>query len=419
MITISSYKKILNPNPLTVGQARQAQANMIMEKTWNRDLQSKICYIYDYYHDSEPDKNYNLHPDKDNKKTPIEAKYIVTTYGSLSKDQVEYHLQFRPSQDCPLEYYSEALEQRYGAEFPIGLYIDIPDEKGIYRKWLICSRDYDLQFISYSILPCNYYFHWIRDNKKYKMWGVARLRNSYNSGLWTDYKFTTIENQDQLWLPSNDISDDLYYTDDFKNQRIIVSARIKKPLVWQVSKVENLHPLGINKFTVAQTEFNQFTDYIVPIEEADSVYEMYADYRAEGLEPQDIKEENVFYIHSEIKCVGNSNKIKLGGNYKTLSIHFYDSNNSIVDNISVMNDNWSFRLNGTDIKDSGNLLEVKKISDEDFSKIKVRLFNKQNAPDPITAKQIDYTTYIGQKLSIICSDDEGRYVSSIDFIVTN
>lgn len=178
MISLKRYRDILSPDPITVGQAHKSQADLVMEKTWHRDLQSKLCYIYDYYHDSEPNKNYNLNPKNDPLKTPIEAKYVVSSYGSLSKDQVEYHIQFRPSQKCPLDYYYENFEKRYGAEFPMGLYIDIPDNKGIYRRWMICSRDYDLQFISYSILPCNYYFHWIKNNEKNKMWGIARLRNS-------------------------------------------------------------------------------------------------------------------------------------------------------------------------------------------------------------------------------------------------
>ena len=190
---LQTYKRKLSQQGHSAGQARKANSDMIMLNTWDNDIQSKKCFIYDYYHD------------KEGCKTPIDAKYIVAQYGSLSKDQVEYHILFKPNSGCVLDYYKE-YQDKYNADYPIGLYIDIPDAEGNYKKWLICSSDREQQFIKHSILPCNYEFKWIHNGEKYSMWGVARMRNSYNSGLYVDHSTTIVENQDQMWLPMNDIS---------------------------------------------------------------------------------------------------------------------------------------------------------------------------------------------------------------------
>lgn len=187
-MNLESYKRILGGYGKTLGEVRKNQSDMIMENTWNGDIQSKICYIYDYYHDDEPDKAYKLSPQKSSTKTMIPAKYIIDSYNSEGKDQVLYHIQFKPSQENPLDYFESEYEQKYGNEFPIGLYIDIPDNKGVYRRWLIAenANTFDPQFITWSIAPCNWRYNWICKEKKHRMWGVSRSQSSYNSGLWRD-----------------------------------------------------------------------------------------------------------------------------------------------------------------------------------------------------------------------------------------
>jgi len=99
-----------------------------------------VGYFYDYYHDDEPLKYVGLHPDESHNKIPIDLKYIVHGHNTENKDQVGYHIQFRTTQENPIEYYDSAFVKKYKAEFPVGLYCDLPDEKGIYRKWLIVDR---------------------------------------------------------------------------------------------------------------------------------------------------------------------------------------------------------------------------------------------------------------------------------------
>lgn len=182
-----NYKRMLTHQGRTEGEVRKRQSDIIMEATWDRDLQSKRCYIYDYFHDDQKSKNKGMTYSPETTKTPVDLKFIITQYGSLSKDQIEYHVQFKPSWRFEEPAYMKEYETKFQAEIPIGAYVDIPDDQGIYHKWLICSKEIGNQFIKYSVLPCNYYFHWVCGGKKYDMWGVARLRSSYNSGLWTDY----------------------------------------------------------------------------------------------------------------------------------------------------------------------------------------------------------------------------------------
>ena len=197
MPTLDSYRRILGIHGTSAGQARKSYSDMIMENTWDGDMQSKKCYIYDFYHDDEPEKNYKLSPSHSRSKTQIDAKYIVNSYNSDGKDQVSYHIQFRPSQECPLDYFYDEYERKYGNEFPIGLYIDIPDQKNVYRRWLIIenANTYDPQFITWSILPCDLRYNWIYKEKKYRMWGVSRSQSSLGSNLPRRVMFGNLHNE--------------------------------------------------------------------------------------------------------------------------------------------------------------------------------------------------------------------------------
>lgn len=178
MPSLDFYKQVLGNK--TIGQVHKYESDMIMNETWNRDIQSKVAYIYDFYHDDEPLLLKDLHPELSKTKTPVDIKFIVNSYNSENKDQVGYHIQFRPGFECPIEYYSD-IESKYLSEFPISLYLDIPDEKGIYRKWLCVENANWLgnQFPTWYVLPCDHIFQWVYDNKLYQMAGVGRSQNSY------------------------------------------------------------------------------------------------------------------------------------------------------------------------------------------------------------------------------------------------
>jgi len=51
--------------------------------------------------------------------------------------------------------------------------VDIPDEKGVYRKWLVTERAnwLGLQFPTWYILPVDYILQWVyqgNDGRRYK-----------------------------------------------------------------------------------------------------------------------------------------------------------------------------------------------------------------------------------------------------------
>lgn len=183
MPTFQDFKNMHSTN--IQGRARKKESDIIMDVTFDNDIQYTVGYFYDYYHDDEPLKYKNLNPEESETKIPIEMKYITHSHNSESKDQVGYHIQFKTTQVNPIDYYEEKFVKKWDAEFPVGLYCDIPDEKGIYRKWLVTERaDWlGLEFPTWYILPVDYVFQWIyKDSKglthKYQMCGVQRSQNS-------------------------------------------------------------------------------------------------------------------------------------------------------------------------------------------------------------------------------------------------
>lgn len=172
----TTYRKILGQ--LTNGQVRKQQSDDIMNQTWWEDIQSRVVYLFDYYHDNQLTKLNNL--SIDDNMVPIDAKFVMSSSQTYDKDQVTFHLQFRPGQKCNVDYYDEVFADRYDATFPIGLYVLIPDEQGIYNRWLIVDKaNYNTtQFPTFEILRCDKVFQWIMDNVKINCPGVLRSQNS-------------------------------------------------------------------------------------------------------------------------------------------------------------------------------------------------------------------------------------------------
>ena len=164
--TARRMSRIKNNDARTVGQVIKEQSDFLMEQTWDNDPQSKVCYIYDYAHDDSPTLNQGMSYVRTTKHR-IDAKFIITKYSSISSDQVEYHLMFKPSQpryfteEDDLYYFETDYASRYKNDFAIGLYVDIPDDLGIYHRWLVVAKEIANQFVKFSILPCDYKLCWI------------------------------------------------------------------------------------------------------------------------------------------------------------------------------------------------------------------------------------------------------------------
>lgn len=349
------------------------------------DIQSKVAYIYDYFHDDQPELNYGM-TYKNTTKTKIDIKFIISEYGSLSKDQPSAKIMFKPSfrpyfnQGDSL-YYLEEKRSRLGSEdVLVGCYIDIPDQNGIYHKWMICLQDIQgNQFQKYFVLPCGYNLEWIRteNNKriKQKMWCVLRSQSSYNSGLWTDYNYTTRENQEILYIPTNSISDTIWYIsqDNDQNQRLIVDVPNEHPNVWQVSKVEKINVKGRTKITLYQTEYNEHADYIEK-DDNGNIIGMWADYYSSYITPIDEEEDKPILPQITGRISATSNSIKVGGSYKLLTIKYFDSDdNDVTERYSLDKLVWTCYLDGVDITDNTDIITWS--PQTDFNKMRIKVAN--------------------------------------------
>ena len=350
-----------NNGAKTIGQIYKEESDWAMEQTWDNDIQSKICYIYDFYHDDQPRLAEGM-TYENTTKTCIDAKFIVKSYQSMDKDQVEYYIQFKPTQKThfsegdELYYFETDYRKKYHNDNFIGLFIDIPNDENIYEKWMILRTEPANQFPKYLILKCNYELMWIENNGtekiKRRMWSVLKMQSSYNSGLWTDLRFTSQENQDKVWLPLNPITEKIWYTNESsKNMRVLVSSFTDNAIAWQISKVENAQPLGVQKLTLYQDFFDQHRDYI----EKDSdgnIIGMWASYFDSEIAPTDPSIPTTPTSSITARISASTSTIKVGGSYKNLTVNlFNDSNEDITTEYADATFTWTCSIDNKDWTD--------------------------------------------------------------------
>ena len=180
-----------------MGKALKRQSDIIMDATFHRDIAFRTCYLQDkdtifpeqtiesyrkaksvYAGKSEYD------PKRLKGFKPIEAKYLVKSYYSISGDTIDYYLQFRPN------------AHGKNPNIRVGAYVFIPDDLGVYNLWLIVARDDRPQFPQFYVLRCDFVAKWHIseedrvnyegahvDTGTYFSWAVARIQSSYNSGV--------------------------------------------------------------------------------------------------------------------------------------------------------------------------------------------------------------------------------------------
>ena len=359
------HRKRMKSQGNTIGQILKQQSDDIMEQTFENDIASKTCYIYDHFHDDFFTDEYGITRSlaegmtyENTNKTKIDAKFIVKSYQSMDKDQVEYYLMFRPSQPVrfnegdDLYYYDTDFRKRYSATFPIGLWVDLPDDKGVYHKWLICRNEPANQFPKYLILPANYELMWVEKNNekriKRRMWCVLRQQMSYTSGVYIDRVFGHTDNQNKLILPMNSITEKFWYTDDdSKNMRVIVSALMENPTVWKITKCESASPLGLQKLTLYTNFLNEHTDY-VNLETG----EMYANYFDSEIAPTDPSTPTTPPSSITARISASTSTIKVGGSYKNLTVNlFNDSNEDITTEYADATFTWTCFIDNEDWTD--------------------------------------------------------------------
>ena len=341
MITLRSYPRVLGEKHL--GNVHKMQSDMIEEYTWNNEIESRIGYFYDWNHDTHKTQLTDLHPEQDEYKVPMDIKYIVASKQTMAKDAITYHLQLRPSQKCVVNYYEEEIGNRYSADYPVGLYVDIQDSKGIWNRWLVCATANinDPQFPNFEILRCDYVLDAIFDSIQYKIPIVLRSQSSYNSGLWVKYRVETVEDQQQFIIPLNRLTEQVWY-----NKRFLIDAKViqNECRAWHVSKVNRLDLPGCAMITLAQDHFDPEKDYIERDSNGNTIG-LWADYYIKPVTPEPYNPSPI-PTTGIITCAGTQ-EIKVGGSYKKFTIEFFDEEGLPL---PFKEGTWSFEIDNVEIE---------------------------------------------------------------------
>ena len=356
MLSFDDYKRI-NNNVGTVGQQLKVMSDEVMQITFDNDIGTRQCYIYDHYHDDQADIEYGYNPALSRTKIPVKLKFIVKTYKSMAKEDPEYHILFEPdvwnSMSCKPDWFVKNYE-RFGVEFPVGLYCDIPDDRGVYHRWIIMYLEVANQFPKLGVLRCNYRFKWIENDGVYrhkrKIWGINATQNSYTSGVWTDFKTSTYDDQDKFYLPWNPITSELVH-----DTRIIISMLKKRPWVYRITKVDDTATRGLLTFTIKQDRFEPDHDYISIDPKNKDYGDMYADYFESDVKPC-VNDDTPNCDEHIITIETVNDNVKLGSS-KVLTAKVYDSeNNDITDLYKNSKCDWSFEL----VSSRSNLIEIER-----------------------------------------------------------
>lgn len=153
------------------------------------------------------------------------------------------------------------------------------------------------------------------------------------------YRITSIENQKLFWCPYSPTTVELFY-----DTRCAISGPRQEPLVWSISKVEDMNVKGIIRLTFKQDRWNSHTDIIEYNDNGDYIG-AWCDYYKDGVP---IKDEEYTDIpspttHSIITYAGLKPEIKVGGSYKKFTVTFYDDelNENVV---PVPSGSWEFKI---------------------------------------------------------------------------
>ena len=272
------------------GEAKRRNAQKIMDASWMRDPATKPVYV------KWVDSGLPLIDDDD---VPVYAKYNVKSYHNITGDEIAYLLQFR------LE------DMRENPNIKVGSYVQIVNELDEPEWWLIVHYDDRTQFRQFSILKCTWTYKWVSriggKRRIYECLGAPRKQNSYNSGVWLDYTTQSVENQEVMWLPTNEDTKTILYDTKFLKS----SPGRYPPLRWTITKIEDSAIDGISKFTLAQDMFD-------PVK--DNAELMIADYYASYVEPELPEIEEIPTMKNFEIVFSNMPAVRAGGGYKKFSL---------------------------------------------------------------------------------------------------
>ena len=299
------------------GESKRRNTQKIMDVSWMRDPATKPVYVK-WCDSGLPLIDYD--------DEIVYAKYNVKSYHNITGDEIGYLLQFR----------LDDLRDR--PDIKVGSYVYLPNEMDEYEWWLLVHCDDRTQFRQFTILKCTWTYKWVsKINGKriiYNCLGAPRKQNSYNSGVWLDYTTQTVENQEVMWLPTNDDTKTIQYDTKF-----LKSAPGRYPaLKWTVTKIEDTATEGIAKFTMTQTQFDPIRD---------NAELGIADYWDNAVEPV-LPDLEVTPTISELEIIySGSPTVKAGGGYKKFTLK-QRVNDELVDALGDVE--WVAKFDGYDDK---------------------------------------------------------------------
>lgn len=409
MITLDSYKSMLSQKGDNVGSVHKNRSNDLMNIMFKNDVGYKKVYIL------TQNKGWQYY----------DARYSKHSTPSISKDHVDYYLQFRPN-----------------ITFPIGTYLFIPDEISddigfieespvypfkdegfnINKLWMIVGRDLNNQFTRYMILQCNWNFKWV-DNTGYEniivnCYGALRSASSYTSGVWVADYLTTLDQITGAWMPNlkyiygDKLSEYGLYDNERINygERFVISTNPIYPKVYTVTKVIDLNPLGLLKITFTQDEFNESTD---------SAEYMVCDYynldgkvipeNTDVLDTGDSDELGISYVYWKfvnddgelIDNDGSYTEELVVGKTSYFEVEFIDAPDTISAQWTLTFNNTNNQYTDDEAAYYENLIILKKIDDNLLS---VR---------PSKANSLK-----GKEFTLTVTDLQGNYESSIELEVS-
>jgi len=313
------------------GEAKRRNAQKIMDASWMRDPATKLVYV------KWVDSGLPVIDDND---IPVYAKYNVKSYHNITGDAIAYLLQFR----------LEDMKDR--PDIKVGSYVQIVNEIDEPEWWLIVHYDDRPQFRQFSILKCTWVYKWVSriGGKRivYQCLGAPRKQNSYNSGVWLDYTTQTVENQEVMWMPTNDDTKTILYDTKFLKS----SSGRYPPLRWTITKIEDTAVDGISMFTLAQDQFDSAKD---------NVELMIANYYDSYVEPEILEVEDTKIIIDTLDIVySGTPAVRAGGGYKKFTLKEL-VNNDWIDATDVQ---WSIDFSDGDLEKldmikKDNVLKVK------------------------------------------------------------
>ena len=117
------------------------------------------------------------------------------------------------------------------------------------------------------------------------------------------YVTQTVENQEVMWLPTNDDTKTIFYDTKFLKS----SPGRYPPLVWKVSKIEDTATEGISKFTTTQEMFDPSRD---------NAELMIGNYYESSVEPEILETEEIPTVSDLEITYSGKPAVRAGGGYK-------------------------------------------------------------------------------------------------------